>query len=160
MTLTKKLHQETYDVEIAHVQLELERHQKYVGKLKRRLSKIYSMQGKKYNANDLDTLTAAREMVRSVCDGLPLVTYRQLMSSNRRQDIVTTRQVIGYVFYKGYGLTYQSIGDIFSKDHSTILHGNKKIKNELYLHRKYNTTTIIFYVDKICSLMGIDPDQI
>lgn len=45
---------------------------------------------------------------------------------------------------------------IFNKNHATIIHGVKKVEDELYLYRKFDNKTItMVYLEKVCAIMGM-----
>jgi chromosomal replication initiator protein len=55
-----------------------------------------------------------------------------LKSATRARPIAVPRQIAMYLIRKYTGLGYKEIGQYFGgKDHSTIMHGCKKIENEL-----------------------------
>lgn len=60
-----------------------------------------------------------------------IVNYFKLNSKSRKRDLVTIRHVFFCVLHKK-GTTLEQIGEIFNKDHSTVVHGIKK-SQELFL---------------------------
>lgn len=54
----------------------------------------------------------------------------ELYAPNRKQEIVNARFVAYYLLNTVYALNFPQIGEIFNKDHTTVIHGIQKIKNE------------------------------
>ena len=54
-------------------------------------------------------------------------------SQTRKREIVLPRQIIMYKLHK-LGLGYADIGKLFGKDHTTILHSVRKIKEQKDLY--------------------------
>ena len=61
------------------------------------------------------------------------VSPKELLGTSRVAYIKTPRQVAMYLMNEELGLSTVRIGDEFKKDHTTIMHGIKKIKNDLKL---------------------------
>jgi chromosomal replication initiator protein len=60
------------------------------------------------------------------------VTAADIMGKNRSRDIAYPRQICMYLCEKYTGLSLAAIGSALgNKDHTTVLHGTKKIKSEL-----------------------------
>lgn len=53
----------------------------------------------------------------------------ELLGNSRRSEIVKPRQMAIYLMRKEANLSYPSIGGVFKKDHSTIMHSYSKIKD-------------------------------
>ena len=61
------------------------------------------------------------------------LTTKDLLGTSRVSHIKTPRQVAMYLMSEELGLSTIRIGNEFAKDHTTIMHGVKKIKSELRL---------------------------
>lgn len=61
------------------------------------------------------------------------LTSKDLLGKSREARIKTPRQIAMYLMSEEIGLSTVRIGNEFSKDHTTIMHGIKKIKNDLKL---------------------------
>lgn len=60
------------------------------------------------------------------------VDKRELLSSNRSNDIAFPRQIAMYLCYEIAHQSFPTIGREFGKrDHSTVMHAYRKIKNEI-----------------------------
>ena len=58
------------------------------------------------------------------------ISIEQMMSKSRSSDVSKPRQIAMYLCKSMTNYTTESIGKIFGKDHSTIIHGVKKVKEE------------------------------
>ncbi len=60
------------------------------------------------------------------------VNEDDLLGRRRNKEIVKPRQIVMYLLYKELGISYPDIGKIMGgKDHTTIMHGDKKITLEI-----------------------------
>jgi len=57
------------------------------------------------------------------------VPATELLGSSRKQDIVFPRQICWFLCKEILKLGYESIGESFGKNHTTIMHGIKKMQN-------------------------------
>ena len=71
-------------------------------------------------------------------------SVEQMRGKNRRRDLVEARQLAFYVAHNNTGATLAKIGGELSKDHSTVLHGIRKIN----ILREYDKE-IINKIEKI-----------
>jgi chromosomal replication initiator protein len=55
----------------------------------------------------------------------------KLLSSNRSRDLVMVRNICMYLIKQYTGLSLKSIGNIFNRDHTTVIHGLRCINNDL-----------------------------
>ena len=143
------------ELELHNIQKQINEHQKIISQLQRKMVKVYSVNNKVIKTSPLPNLESATEMVKKICDKIN-ITYEEMKSSTRIQEVVSARQSIWYIFNKEYGMTFTSISKIFNKNHATIIHGVKKVEDELYLYRKFDNKTItIVYLEKVCAMMGM-----
>ncbi|WP_228460605.1 chromosomal replication initiator protein DnaA [Gordonia crocea] len=76
------------------------------------------------------------------------VTIDQLKGPSRKAEIVTPRQIAMYLCRELTDLSLPKIGETFNRDHSTVLHAEKKIteqmkeRREIYDHVQELTTRI------------------
>jgi len=54
-----------------------------------------------------------------------------ILGTSRRSEVVKPRQMAIYLMRKEAGLSYPTIGSVFKKDHSTIMHSFNKIKDTI-----------------------------
>jgi len=57
------------------------------------------------------------------------ITFNELLSESRKQELVYTRQLIMFFSFLMDVGTYEKIGDKFGKDHATVMHAVKVINN-------------------------------
>jgi hypothetical protein len=69
------------------------------------------------------------------------VSEGDILSSRRTADLVKARQVAMYIARETTELPYQSIGEAFGKNHTTVLYTEKKVK-ELMRDNSYEKTVI------------------
>lgn len=62
----------------------------------------------------------------------------QIMGIRRHDRVAHARMTSYWLIRKGLGLSYEAIGDIFSKDHGSIMHGCTKVEGILE-HDQRNT---------------------
>jgi chromosomal replication initiation ATPase DnaA len=55
----------------------------------------------------------------------------QLLKASRKHNIKYYRYSIMHIFHKFENATYKEIGKQFSRDHSTVINANTKIKNAI-----------------------------
>jgi len=69
----------------------------------------------------------AQHIVKKVAKFFNLKT-EDILGTSRRSEIVRPRQIAIYLMRKESNFSYPTIGDFLKKDHSTIMHSYKKIK--------------------------------
>ena len=70
------------------------------------------------------------------------VTIDQLCSTDRSRAIVEARQIAMYLCRELTELSLPKIGQSFDRDHSTVMHANKKILEQMKQRREvYNDVT-------------------
>lgn len=71
------------------------------------------------------------DVVQTVSDFYNVDT-EQVYSKTRKRNIVKPRQVVMFILREDYSFAYPAIGDkIGGRDHTTVIHSYKKIKDEL-----------------------------
>ena len=69
------------------------------------------------------------------------ITVDQLMSKSRTKDIAQPRQIVMYLCKNMTSLPLESIGRLIGgRDHSTILHGVNKVKDEYERDQEFRQT--------------------
>lgn len=87
---------------------------------------------------------------RTVCDFLN-VDEASLESKSRKREIVDARQISMYLAKEYTSKSLSTIGQfIGKKDHSTVLHAYKSVKNMIETNKKYRET-----IEEICNRLGI-----
>ena len=78
------------------------------------------------------------------------ISIEDLKGSRRSSDVVFPRQIAMYLCKNVAQISYPKIGQAFGKrDHSTIMHGYKKIEQEIKQNPESNTKLIVESVKKI-----------
>lgn len=71
-----------------------------------------------------------------------------IYSQNRAQAIALARQIAMYLCREQTGLSLPKIGEIFGRDHTTVMYANKKV-NDLMNERRYVYTQITEIINRI-----------
>ncbi len=74
--------------------------------------------------------SAFERYMDKVCNSTGILKA-ELTSHSRRYENVNLRQILMCVARHEYGLTTTRIGEIFHRNHATIIHASKKIKSIL-----------------------------
>ena len=83
------------------------------------------------------------------------VSKKDIMSSKKSKEIAFPRQIAMYFCRTKLSLPYKRIGDYFGKkDHTTIMHAEQKIINEMETNR--NTKLIVESVDNFLNAKNAD----
>lgn len=83
------------------------------------------------------------------------VPKKDIMSSKKSKEIAFPRQIAMYFCRTKLSLPYKRIGDYFGKkDHTTIMHAEQKIINEMQTNR--NTKLIVESVDNFLNAKNAD----
>ena len=77
------------------------------------------------------------------------VSKRQVFGSGKQKRVALARQTIMYLVRRGTELSYPEIGDVLRKDHSTVIKGDRKIKELLLVERELR-----IIVDAILKLLA------
>ena len=67
-------------------------------------------------------------IIEDVCKVYGIELY-DLMSNRRHRILVEPRQVLFYILHKKLNIPCVVVGKMFNKNHATVLHGAKNIKN-------------------------------
>lgn len=74
------------------------------------------------------------QVIDAVCD-ITQVIPTDIMRSPTKQEVVLARRICFLILYDDFRLSTITIGDIFNKDHSTIVVGLRKIREEIAVER-------------------------
>lgn len=71
------------------------------------------------------------------------VTKSKLLSDSRKREIVVPRQILMYYYNVFERMSLSDTGALFGKDHATVLHAKKSVKNmtetdKMYKKKLYN----------------------
>jgi len=67
-------------------------------------------------------------VIRVVCEKYD-ITIEALKGKSRIKDVVEARQICFYILHKKMKLTSIVVGDMFNKNHATVLHSCRTIEN-------------------------------
>ncbi|MBP3520895.1 MAG: chromosomal replication initiator protein DnaA, partial [Oscillospiraceae bacterium] len=107
------------------------------------VNKILAFQDLMGQQVDVDTVTrAVRDMFKDKADFLPTpdviieevakfyhIPSHEIKGKSRTKDIVLARQVAMYEIRRMTTLSLQEIGEVFSRDHTTVMHSIERIEN-------------------------------
>ena len=77
----------------------------------------------------------AAEIVKVVCNYFE-IGFEELESNSRKRDLVYVRDMAIYTLTEHTMLSLKSIGEIFNRDHTSVIHAREKVKANL-LDDKY-----------------------
>ena len=69
----------------------------------------------------------------------------EIMHNSRRREYVMARQAIMYVSRERLGTTLQFIADYFGKNHATVIHSCKQVRNLCEFDDDYNRKVSALY---------------
>lgn len=77
--------------------------------------------------NDQNTVIDPREIVRLTAEFYG-ITFEQITGSSRTATIAMARQVAMYLCREMTETSFPKIGHIFNRDHTTVIHGEKRVR--------------------------------
>jgi len=77
------------------------------------------------------------------------IQSQMLYNKTRKREIVTARQIIFFIVRPCYMLSLANIGQHYSKDHATVLHGIKQVSWQVECDKYYRQD-----VERICYLLN------
>jgi chromosomal replication initiator protein len=84
--------------------------------------------------------TPAQQLLASVADHFK-VSVKALQSPSRKRSLVRKRQIAMYLIRRGTPLSLLQIGRMFGhRHHTTVLHGLRRIENDLSREEKLRMT--------------------
>jgi len=92
----------------------------------------YSVPGLKRREEILKSPSTINKLVTKCCQFLE-VEETTLKKKCRKRELVQSRMMIMYVLYQK-GFTLKTIGDAFSKDHTTVIHAKQTIQNMMAVY--------------------------
>lgn len=78
-------------------------------------------------------------------------TWQQLCTKDRHAWVVECRYLLMYYLFNQYRLTNSLIARLFNKDHTTVLHGIRKIKDQMEVDINFRE-----YVERMESLLDVN----
>jgi len=89
-----------------------------------------------------------KEMCLEICKGEG-VEYDDAISRSRKGEIVQARQLcmyFGNIFMKGRGVSYADLGKPFNRDHATVLHAIKTVRNRMTYNRLFRARVMHYEI--------------
>lgn len=111
---------------------------KTVGKLSKRIKTLEKKQEELMQRlkDDYVLFVKSRKNLKSNIENkdkldavINLVGQLGLTSNTRKRNVVIRRQIFMHIIYHNFNISMTEIGDIFNKDHSTVIHALKCVKN-------------------------------
>ena len=68
------------------------------------------------------------------------VTKKEMTSKSRKKEFVEARHVAMYLIHKKLNRTQEATGEIFDRDHSTVVHALKKVNNIMETEKDFRRT--------------------
>ena len=75
------------------------------------------------------------------------VSNKDILSTSRSKEVKNARQTAIYLTREILNMSFPSIGEIFNKNHTTILYSYEKLKKDLLTDRTLQTT--VFELEKL-----------
>lgn len=113
--------------------------------LQTRKAKLLLLQKLRQEVGELEitAATASRDAIATlkiVCDEVCRhfnVTMEILGRKSREQSIAMPRQIVFYLSREFSDITLQSIGNAFRKNHGTVMHGCRKVRNRIQTDTRF-----------------------
>lgn len=91
---------------------------------------------------------AEQAVLQAVCERFGLTT-QDILGEQRSREVLMARQIAMYLLRERAHLSLQQIGQMFGKNHSTVLHAYNRVKTSL--HKDLEVTNIIVDLNNIIS---------
>lgn len=89
-------------------------------------SSAYAMPGLKYHASLLTKEQLLNLVIENTCAEFG-ITQKVLKTICRKRNLVEARQIIMFILWETRNYTLTSIGKIFNRDHTTVIHSKDNI---------------------------------
>lgn len=80
-----------------------------------------------------------KDVLLKVIGDYYLLDYGYVNAKNRKREVVFARQVAMHLLLKNTKWTLAKIGENFNRDHSTVLHGDRVVKDLMSYHKRIKT---------------------
>lgn len=87
-------------------------------------------------AHRFDTTTAIKIICEEVCQEFSL-NMEMLVRKSREEYIAIPRFVVFYLSRQMCDVTLQGMGRIFGKDHGTVIHGCRKVRDRMDVDKEF-----------------------
>lgn len=90
---------------------------------------------------------SSSEIINKVCERLN-VRVDKVLSKSRKQELVNARHLIFHILYSDahLNLTKTTIGQIFKRDHSSVVHGTQVVEDRIHVDSIYRDMVIDMYL--------------
>lgn len=78
-------------------------------------------------------MTIQKETINLLIDKYNELWRTDIMLKSRERDLVIARQCFYYVLRTQYHMSYTKIGEVFDKNHASIIHGERVVRDMLYI---------------------------
>jgi len=85
----------------------------------------------------LNSHEATQSAIISSISHVLKIPLKVLVSKDRKRDVVEARQIAMYFLRKNHNLPYTAIGRMFRRDHATVIHACRQVKNLLDYHIEF-----------------------
>lgn len=79
------------------------------------------------------------------------ISFLQMKEKNRKEGRVMARYIAMYLVHKNTNMVYELIGNIFERDHSTIMHACSEMENRIFINKR--TKKMVDDIEKMASEM-------
>lgn len=80
-----------------------------------------------------------KDVLLKVIGDYYLLDYGYVTDKNRKREVVFARQIAMHLLLKNTKWTLGKIGENFNRDHSTVLHGDRVVKDLMSYHKRIKT---------------------
>ena len=87
----------------------------------------------------IKTLVQPATLINHICEKYN-VTFEQLRDEGRQQIYTEPRNILFYILREEYGITLEAIGDMFLRNHATVINGHKQVRGMMEVNPKYRAT--------------------
>lgn len=84
-------------------------------------------------------------IIETVCEHCD-VEFKQLYSKSRAANIVEARQLASYFIYFLTEHSLKSTGRMLNRDHATVMHSIKVVRNQIEFNKKYREKYNLIYL--------------
>jgi hypothetical protein len=77
-----------------------------------------------------------KDVLLKVIGDYYLLDYGYVTAKNRKREVVFARQIAMHLLLKNTKWTLGKIGENFNRDHSTVLHGDRVVKDLMSYHKR------------------------
>jgi chromosomal replication initiation ATPase DnaA len=76
------------------------------------------------------------QVIRKVCDVMKVDRFL-ILTPKRSKELVFARNMCFFIFRRYFSMTLKEIGQVFERDHTTVIHGITTFENDLQFMKLY-----------------------